>query len=82
LPKLAKWSDAVYLTLTNYTLIDTLRWLLSAAPGEKLAEMVINPHRPGRHEPRVTKDRQDTYTKMVHPRSKLRITLKKQAKAA
>jgi len=62
--------------------IDTVRWLLSAAPGEELPELTINPYRPDRHEPRVVKDREDTYTKMVHPRRELRNALKKQAKAA
>lgn len=54
--------------------IDTMRWLRNARPGEPLPELVINPRRPDRHEPRVIKDLQDTYRKMVLPRS----TLKKQ----
>jgi hypothetical protein len=62
--------------------IDTVRWLISAQPGEQLADLVVNPHRPDRHEPRVTKDQQDTYTKMPRAREELRKALKKQAKAA
>jgi hypothetical protein len=61
--------------------IDTVRWLLGAEPGEELPDLVFNPHRPDRHEPRVVKDREDTYTKMTHPRSELRKALKKQAKS-
>jgi hypothetical protein len=58
--------------------IDTLRWLVSADPHEELPELVVNPHRPDRHEPRVVKDRQDTYTKMSRPRETLRKELKRQ----
>lgn len=62
--------------------IDTVRWLLSAAPGEELPPLIVNPHRPGRHEPRVVKDLQDTYTKMTKPRRELRKALKRQKVAA
>jgi hypothetical protein len=62
--------------------IDTVRWLMNAEPGERLPHLVVNPHRPDRHEPRVVKDREDTYTKMTRPREELRNALKKQAKAA
>ena len=48
--------------------IDTVRWLLSAAPGEDLPELMVNQHRPDRHEPRVIKDLKDTYRKMTKPR--------------
>ena len=59
--------------------IDAIRWLLSAAPGEQLPDLVINPLRKDRHEPRVVKDLQDTYTKMTRPRSELRQELRRQA---
>ena len=62
--------------------IDAERWLLSAAPGEPLGQLIVVPHRPDRHEPRVVKDRQDTYIKMTRPRHELRKALKKQAKIA
>lgn len=39
--------------------LDTVRWLLSAAPGEALPRLVVNPSRPERYEPRVIKDRHD-----------------------
>jgi hypothetical protein len=32
--------------------IDTLRWLIHATPGEPMPDMIVNPHRPNRHEPR------------------------------
>jgi Transposase DDE domain len=62
--------------------IDTVRWLLSAEPGEPMPELIIIPHRPDRHEPRVVKDQQDTYTKMTRPRAELRKELKTKAVAA
>ena len=55
--------------------LDALRWLLTAAPGEAAPDLVINPRRPGRHEPRVIKDLQDTYRKMVLPRDEMKKQL-------
>jgi hypothetical protein len=52
--------------------IDALRWLQTAEPGEGLCELVVNPRREGRHEPRVIKDLQDTYRKMTKSRKELR----------
>jgi len=52
--------------------IDAVRWLLWAAPGEQLPNLIVNPRREGRHEPRVIKDLQDTYRKMTVPRWKMR----------
>jgi hypothetical protein len=62
--------------------VDTVRWLLSAVPGEEIPSLIVNPRRADRHEPRVIKDLQDTYRKMTQPRHVLRKALKKQAKAA
>lgn len=62
--------------------VDTIRWLLSALPGEEMPSLIVNPRRPDRHEPRVIKDLQDTYRKMTQPRQQLRKALKKQAKVA
>jgi hypothetical protein len=55
--------------------LDALRWLLTAAPGEEPPDLVINPRRPGRHEPRVIKDLQDTYRKMALPRAAMKKQL-------
>ena len=55
--------------------LDTIRWLLSAAPGEELPKLLINPLRPGRHEPRVVKDFHDTYRKLTKPRKQMRRRL-------
>jgi hypothetical protein len=54
--------------------IDALRWLSSDSPFEQLT---VIPHRPNRHEPRVVKDREDTYTKMTRPRGELRDELRR-----
>jgi hypothetical protein len=51
--------------------IDALRWLLLAQPGAPIPDLIVNPVR-DRHEPRVVKDRQDTYTKMTRPRAELK----------
>jgi hypothetical protein len=55
--------------------LDTIRWLTSAAPGEDLPDLLVNLHRPDRHEPRVIKDLKDTYRKMTKPRHKLKREL-------
>jgi hypothetical protein len=62
--------------------IDAVRWLLSAQVGEALPDLVVNPHRPDRHEPRVVKDYGGTYPKMTRPRAELRKELKTKAVAA
>jgi len=74
----AAWRQGVVPDRISF--IDTVRWLLNAEPGESMPDLVVNPRRPDRHEPRVVKDRQDTYTKMCRLRRELRKTLKNQAK--
>ncbi len=55
--------------------VDALRWLAQARPGEELPELVVNPERPGRYEPRVKKRRPKQYDLMRKPRSVLRKDL-------
>lgn len=55
--------------------VDALRWLCSAEPGEPMPELVVNPDRPNRLEPRVIKNRESPYTKMTKPRNVLRRNL-------
>jgi Transposase DDE domain len=69
-------------SVERISFVDTIRWLLSAMPGEEMPKLIINPRRPDRHEPRVIKDLQDTYRKMTKPRQELRKALKKQVKTA
>jgi len=76
---MAKAAARQHVLPERISFIDTVRWLLSADPQEDLPDLLINPHRPDRHEPRVVKDLQDTYTKMSRPREQLRKDLKQQA---
>jgi sugar phosphate isomerase/epimerase len=46
--------------------IDTVRWLLAAAPGETMPILVVNPRRKGRHEPGAIKDIQDIHVATSH----------------
>ena len=69
-------------TPDRVSFLDAVRWLLSASPGEELPVLLINPRRPDRHEPRVVKDRRDSYTKMTRPRAELRKALRNKARAA
>jgi len=55
--------------------IDALRWLMSARPGDKLCNLVVNPHRPNRYEPRVRKRRPKPYPLMTKPRRQLKKEL-------
>lgn len=52
--------------------IDALRWLLWTQPGAPIPDLIVNPLRPNRHEPRAIKDLQDTYRKMTKSRKELR----------
>ena len=52
--------------------VDAMLWLVEAKPGDELPELVINPDRPGRCEPRVRKRRPKQYPLMRKPRSVLR----------
>jgi hypothetical protein len=63
--------------------IDALRWLTPTKPSRLgLPELVINPERPGRWEPRCIKRRMKEYDLMREPRDELRKKLKKRRKAA
>ena len=51
--------------------VDALRWLATAAVGDPLPSLVVNPHRPNRVEPRVRKRRPKQYPLMTRPRHEL-----------
>ena len=55
--------------------VDALRWLRTAKPGTLLPQLIVNPHRPNRSEPRVVKRRPKSYPLMTKPRNKLRKAL-------
>ena len=50
-----------------------LQWLRRLDPAH---QVLVNPHRPGRHEPRVRKRRPPEYSLMTQPRDTLRKALK------
>jgi hypothetical protein len=52
--------------------VDALRWLTSAEAAEPLPELIVNPLRPDRMEPRVRKRRPKEYPLMNKSRDKLR----------
>jgi hypothetical protein len=62
--------------------VDALRWLAGAGEGEELPELVVNPSRPGRFEPRVVKRRPKAYMRMTRTRAAWRKRLLEQAVAA
>ena len=49
-----------------------LRWLQQWKPGRELIDLIVNPRRPGRVEPRVVKRRVRQYPLMTEPREILR----------
>jgi hypothetical protein len=55
--------------------IDAVRWLQTASPGDDLPNIIVNPHRPNRLEPRVRKRRPKTYPLMTKPRRQLKKDL-------
>ena len=62
--------------------IDALRWLQPSKPDVPLPELVVNPRRPGRVEPRCLKRRPKEYRRMKQPRKLLRKRLRKRRDAA
>lgn len=62
--------------------VDALRWLANAEPGDELPDLVVNPRRPGRYEPRARKRRPKQYDLLNKPRAVLREELLQQSLAA
>jgi hypothetical protein len=60
---------------SSISFVDALRWLRHAAPDDALAELIVLPHRPGRHQPRVKKRRPKSYPLMTRTRHELRKRL-------
>lgn len=61
---------------------DALKWMRHARPTDVLPELVVNPRRPDRVEPRCKKRRPKQYALMNKPRDVLRKRLKKQRENA
>lgn len=62
--------------------VDAVRWLAEAVGTDAPLQLRINPHRPGRVEPRVKKRRAKPYDLMNQPRAVLRKRLSDKANAA
>jgi hypothetical protein len=68
--------------VSRVSFVDALRWIRHARPGDVMPELVVNPHRPNRIEPRCRKRRPKEYDLMNKPRSELRKGLKNQGENA
>jgi hypothetical protein len=55
--------------------VDALRWLASACEHRPELELLVNPRRPGRYEPRVRKRRPKAFPLMTRPRRQLQQQL-------
>jgi hypothetical protein len=62
--------------------IDAWRWLRYARPGDDLPDLVVNPYRPDRAEPRVRKRRPKEFPVMKKPRAVLQKALRRKKVAA
>ncbi len=62
--------------------IDALRWLQPPKPRQTFADLIINPDRPNRLEPRCIKRHMKEYDLMTRPRHEMRKRLKKRLDAA
>ena len=54
--------------IERISFVDALRWLATARVGDPLPDLVINPLRPGRLEPRAVKRRPKQYQLLNQPR--------------
>ena len=62
--------------------IDAWRWLLRPGGQPACDQLIVNPHRPNRLEPRVVKRRPKSYKRMTKPRQEIRNLLENKAVAA
>ena len=64
-----------HLAAQRLSFVDALRWLAAACEQRTGLELLVNPQRPGRFEPRVKKRRPKQYGLMRQPRCQLRQQL-------
>ena len=57
------------------SLLDAVRWMVGVEGDGNLCDLLVNPARPGRFEPRVVKRRPKKYPRMTQPRADLRKEL-------
>lgn len=63
--------------LDRISFADALYWMRHARPGDAMADLIVNPHRPDRVEPRMIKRRPKKYEWMTKPRAELRKALRR-----
>ena len=68
--------------VARVSFIDALKWMRHARPGDALPDLMLNPLRPNRPEPRCKKRRARQYDLMNKPRDVLRKRLENQRKKA
>lgn len=59
-------------SVERVSFIDALRWLVHPTGNCRLSALVVNPHRPGRYEPRARKRRPKEYDLLQRPRAELK----------
>jgi hypothetical protein len=64
--------------LDRISFADALYWMRHARPGDHLPDLIVNPDRPDRVEPRAIKRRPKKYDRLNKPRAQMRKALKKQ----
>lgn len=75
-------SDRQMVCVDRISFIDCLRWLQEALADESFTEIIVNPHRPNRFEPRKVKRRKKKYPHLKQPRDQLKKLMKWQRVAA
>jgi len=68
--------------VTRISFVDALRWLATVGVGQTAMQLVVNPLRPNRIEPRVRKRRATRYPPMSRPRTEVRNALLRKLAAA
>jgi hypothetical protein len=64
--------------LERISFADALHWIRHCQAGDALPDLLVNPLRPGRVEPRAIKRRPKPYDQLNKPRAQMRKALKKQ----
>jgi hypothetical protein len=54
--------------VARVSFVDAARWLLYAGDDQPLPDLIVNPHRPGRVQPRAVKRRPKEYPRLTRPR--------------
>lgn len=79
---MAESAAAQKVEVNRISFLDALRWLTHPIPGGGLKDILVNPRRPNRVEPRVIKRRMKEFPLMKEPRSVLRKRLLERKLAA